>query len=200
MSVRFWWFGFFITDEDHARLLPAFEAARLGAAAWRVEHSPVIEDWRAHPKSFEITARKDVNPFQTALNYPGFDDLMKAFLIAGGEFTYLLMEETTLRASLSRSPPVAMLWHALGYERAAALPGDTGNLLVAPSEVLRTAAVVSDAYRGLDLSAAVDNGARYCIDSNSDDDISEVITFLPDGLQRARELGRGFIALAPGVW
>jgi hypothetical protein len=205
MSISNWWIGYLLTEEDHARILPRFEAARLLAAPSHAVHAPAIEAWKANPEKFEdrrenhtAQAGEAINAFIDAFRLPGYDALMKAFAMKGGGLEDLSREDVVFRfASLPSNPPVAVLWHALGFERARALPGNMGNLLVHPRDVPRAFEEVSAAYLGLDVANAVERGHSFCRTRvHSREDVEEVVTFLPDGLRRAAELGKGFCAVA----
>jgi hypothetical protein len=201
LGVDYWWFGFLIAEDDHAKLLAPFEAACREAQRSRALHVPAIDAWRANPETFEDGVRTDnhaVNAFQAAFLSPGFEALMRSLVMKGGALTDLALEEVVFRFTrISRSPPVSVLWHALGFDRARALPGHMGNLLVHPRDAARISNEIDAVYRGLDLEAAVERGYRFCSGSESSTDpIRDVVTLLPDGLRRAAETAKGFFAIS----
>jgi hypothetical protein len=205
MSIDHLWIGYLLTEEDHARVLPRFEVARLLAAPAHAIHVAAIEAWKANPEKFEDRqenwgkqAGEAIDAFIWAFCLPGYDALMKAFTNKGGGLDDLSREDVVVRFTMTATfPPVAVLWHALGFERASALPGDRGNLLVHPRDVPRVLEEVTAAYRGLDIAVAVARAHNFCRSRvHSRENVEEVVTFLPDGLGRAAELGKGFCAVA----
>jgi hypothetical protein len=201
MGVDYWWFGFLITEGDHARIRPLFEVARREAEGTQALHAPAIEAWRANPESYEDGVRTDnhaTNAFQAAFLSPGFEALLRSLVMKGGALVDLAREEVVFRfTSIHRSPPVAVLWHALGFDRARALPGHMGNLLIHPRDAARTSKEVDAVYRGLDLDDAFQRGYSFCSGSEfSTGPVNDVVTLLPDGLRRAAELGKGFFAIS----
>jgi hypothetical protein len=99
-------------------------------------------------------------------------------------------------AICARHTPVGILWHALGHERGSLLPGRMGNLLLHPREIADAREQTRRAYAAASTQDLLDAARRCCSWSVSDDTLREVIGFLPDGLARAAELRRGFLALA----
>ena len=202
MSVRHWWISFLIDEAEYARFLTPFETAR--ACPVPEEGTRGIDLWRADPESFESLAflrgvkNEHVNDFLWAFNLPGFREFSKNFLLQSGPFGSYVREERVFRfVSLARNPPVAVLWHALGYERARALPGTRGNLLVAPGELEDAKTAVSRAYEDSSAEELVTRGVRFCeADIYSPDQVREAITHLPELLARASGEGKGVLAFA----
>ena len=200
MSVSHWWFSFLVDEAEHARLLPAFKAAV--AAPISEERQRGIEAWRQNPASFESLAplRGGVNPrindFLWAFNLPGIAEFSERFFFSGGDFSSFLSEERCFRfVSIARNPPVAVLWHALGYERARSRPGTMGNLLVAPADLGDAEAAVSRAYEGASDRELLTRAVRFCEGNiHSQDQVNDAITHLPDLLARARDQHRGILA------
>ena len=134
---------------------PSLRSCSSGTRAGR-RGLTAIETWRANPTSFESRAslrdgrNERLNDFLSAFNLPGFRNLSKRLGLRDGDFSSYLTKERVFRfVSLARNPPVAVLWHALGYDRARTLPGTMGNLLVAPHDVSDASSEVSRAYDGI---------------------------------------------------
>ena len=96
----------------------------------------------------------------------------------------------------ARHPTVSILWHALGFERAQALPGQMGNLLLRPKDVEAALEATRRAFEGLSRKGLLAAARRFCGHSVSDDTLREVLNFLPDGLETASARKAGFLALA----
>src|SRR5262245_45078014 len=134
MSFSHWWLGFFIDQQDYDRVHVQFEAARR-ASRLSDESQAAISAWRANPGRFEDLATDAVsgalvNTFLWSFSLPGDDQFSASLFKDGGELSACATESKFFRlVSIPRNPPVAVLWHALGYERATRLPGDRGNLL-----------------------------------------------------------------------
>jgi hypothetical protein len=91
---------------------------------------------------------------------------------------------------------VDIVWYALGYERASQLPGRMGNLLLHPREIEEAREKTRRVYAATSPQDLLETARRYCGWSVPDDALRDVIGFLPNGLARASELQRGFLALA----
>lgn len=203
MSFSHWWIGFVVDDDSHRRLEPAFAAAAAAASlAPRAERA--LARWRADPTTFDEDATRfdaeraaEADAFVWAFNLPGFDALAADLLTIEGRLAGLLEEDAFFRmAAAPRFTPVSVVWRALGRERAERLPGRMGNLLVAADAVARAERATRLACDGLAAAQLLAEARRYCGGSVGDDALSEALTFLPEGLARAREAGRGFLALA----
>jgi len=197
MSVSHWWISLLIDEAEHARLLPSFRSAVEVSVP--DEGQRAIELWRSDPESFESLGDNDhVNEFLWAFNLPGIDDFSKGLFFSGGEFSSYLGGDRMFRfVTIARHPPVAVLWHALGYDRARMLPGVMGNLLAAPNEVPTTLEAVTRAYKGTAAKRLLATGRRLCESSiYSSEPVKQTISHLPDLLTRARDEGRGVIAFA----
>lgn len=202
MAFDHWWFGTFVDREQAARIKPEFAKA-AAIAMPSPEARAALDAWRMNPRDFEdaaITtdeAGDRANRFIWAFNLPGFDDLAQQVLGQNGAFASLLTEAQVFRfVSTARTTPVSIVWHALGAERACALPGTMGNLLVHPDEVEEAARMTQRAYAGTEMRSMLDAARRYCGTSVSDEDLEQVLGFLPEGLAQAGKRGSGFLALA----
>jgi hypothetical protein len=202
MSVSHWWVSFLIDETEYAGFLPPFKTALTAPVP---EEGPRgIDLWRADPASFESLAflrgvkNEHVNDFLWAFNLPGFGEFSKELFFRGGPFSSYLREERLFRfVSIARNPPVAVLWHALGYERARLLPGTMGNLLLAPGDVADAASAVSRAYDGTSAEELLVRGVRFCeADIHSPEQVKNAITHLPELLARASDERKGVLTFA----
>jgi hypothetical protein len=200
MSFDFYWFSCLLDDEAYERFEPRFieamQRARLSAESQRA-----LDTWETDPSQFDAgdalsaEASRLINPVIQAFNLPGFDDLGKS--IVSGDLSDYMSEETSFRfIILKRGAPVWVLWRALGFDRARALPGLFGNLLLAAHEVEPALAQVRRAYDGTSIDALVRVSLPMVAASNTESDVREILTMLPEGLERAQELGQGFLAVA----
>ncbi|MCP3465819.1 hypothetical protein [Bradyrhizobium sp. CCGUVB23] len=194
----------FVDEREHARIQPHFAAAAaksaLPAEAWQA-----IDDWRAHPSEYEEEAWLDasdqlvlrVHEFFRAFNRAGFVQLARGLVTMGTFPDDLVNEQHVFRMAITdRHPTVSILWHALGFERAQALPGQMGNLLLSPSEVESALETTRQVYEGVSREELLAAARRFCRCSVSDDTLDEVLSFLPDGLESATTRRAGFLALA----
>jgi hypothetical protein len=203
MSFDHWWFSFLVDDAEYRQFLPAFSRASKQAVLSE-EASKAVAAWRERPEDFEHSGPDGkvsgdlINAFLWAFNLPGFDSLGMEFLSQEGEFVQYLTPDRFFRfVSIPRNPPVSVLWHSLGYERANDLPGAMGNLLVMPDEATAALERVSRAYRGTSTSELVARAKQFCgADVYSDETLVEAITHLPDGLEQAVAQKRGFLSIA----
>ncbi|HXK19318.1 MAG TPA: hypothetical protein VNG33_16005 [Polyangiaceae bacterium] len=205
MSFDHWWFGLHIDEAEYERFRPGFAAA-AAKALLSPEANLALESWRSRPIDFEepdveqlpMSPEKGdlINHFIWAFNLPGFEDFAAEFIT--GELSDFLTEERVFRfVSAKRNTPVSVLWHALGDARASLLPGLMGNLLLHPRDISEAHDRVTRAYAGTSAAGLFEQAMRYCASNvTADDTLTELISFLPDGLQRARDLGKGFLSLA----
>src|SRR5262245_3580756 len=153
MATAHWWFTCHIDDAEFQLLEPAFRSAEELALPSAL-HLSALEFWRNTPDCFdgyELTPESAelINDFILGFNLPGFDDLARAVCHDAGEFGTLLTEKKCFRfCMIDRRTPVSVLFRALGYERAARLPGRYGNLLLHRTAVAPALASVADAYAG----------------------------------------------------
>ena len=202
VSTDYWWIGFFVDEAMHARIKPHFEVAKAKSAS-SDEARQAIAAWREHPTDFEQTApapsretAHQVNAFLKAFNLAGFVALARQLLAQDGALANLLSEQTFFRmASVARHPPVSMVWHALGFERAKGLPGQMGNMLLHPDEVEAALEATRRAYAGPSGEDLLAAARRYCGLSANDEALCEALTFQPDGLAAALSWNEGFFAL-----
>ena len=203
MSFDHWWIGLFVDEAGYERLKPAFAAA-AEQAVLSPQSEQAIAAWRKHPSDFDQgaaprspEAEDEPHRFIWAFNLPGFVELAGQFIVSGGTFTEFLVEEEFFQmATCARRTPVGILWQALGYQRASLLPGQMGNLLLHPREIEDAREKTRRAYAGTSPQDLLDAARRYCSWDVYDDGLREVLGFLPDGLARAAERQRGFLALA----
>lgn len=205
MSFDHWWFGFILDEADYRRVKPAFDAAAKRAvlspqatealAAWRRRPSLIEEGSRRTPEDAELT-----NAFIWAFNLPGFDDFAAEFAMQDGSFGEYMTEERVFRfVSIPRHTPVSILWHVLGEERAELLPGRFGNMLLGPGAIDEALERVVSAFHGHSPEVLIERAIEYCGSSIFDEArLRDVIDFLPDALEQASRLGRGFLSLARG--
>jgi hypothetical protein len=203
VSFDHWWIGLFVDEAACQRFKPDFEAA-AEKAVLSPQSQQAIAAWQNRPSDFEQGAalsgaetEGEPSAFIWAFNLPGFDELAKQFFVQDGKFADYLIEEHFFRmATCARHTPVSILWHALGHERGSLLPGRMGNLLLHPREIEDASEKTRRAFAAASPPDLLDAARRYCSWSVSDDTLRDVIGFLPDGLARAAELQRGFLALA----
>jgi hypothetical protein len=203
VSFDHWWIGLFVDEAAYQRFKPDFDAA-TEKAVLSPPSQQAVAAWRNRPSDFEQGAAPvgpgtegEANAFIWAFNLPGFDELAKQLFVQGGKFADYLVEAHVFRMAIcARHTPVSILWHAIGYERGRLLPGRMGNLLLHPREIEAASEKTRRAYVATSPQELLDAARRYCGWSVSDDTLRDVIDFLPDGLTRAAELQRGFLALA----
>lgn len=107
-----------------------------------------------------------------------------------------LNAETCYRfISVRRCTPGALLWHAIGCERASRMPGIFGNVFLTAGQVADALKQAEAALAGLVLEDALARGCALAGHSNDRPLGREVIGHLPDGLRRALELRKGFMAI-----
>lgn len=202
MSVSYWWIGFFVDEAMHARIKPHFDAATANSALSR-EAQEAIAAWCDRPSGYEETAPSPTrekadrtNAFLRAFNLSGFVALARQLLAQDGALADLLREQKLFRmASTARHPPVSMVWHVLGFERAKGLPGQMGNMLLSPAEVEGALDATRRAFEGPPPDHLLAVARRYCGVSVNDESLREALTFQPDGLAAALEWNEGFFAL-----
>ena len=197
-----WWIAAFV-DDVHCDLFEAEFAKAAESAVLSAKSQAALEAWRKRPSDFEQNAVIDdeiaarAHDFIWAFNLPGFDQLAAQFLTQRGRFSDFLAEETLFRMlTMARTTPVSILWHALGDQRASLLPGQMGNLLLRPDQIDEAAEMTRRAYAGATTETLLDAARRYCSTNVADDVLMEVLSFLPDGLARAKERQLGFLSLA----
>jgi hypothetical protein len=202
LSVNYWWIGFFVDEAMHARIKPHFDAA-TAKSALSAEAQQAIASWCERPSGYEETApgptrekAERTNAFLSAFNPSGFVALARQLLAHDGALADLLAEQKLFRmASTARHPPVSMVWHALGFERAKGLPGQMGNMLLSPAEVEPALEATRRAFEGPPADHLLAVARRYCGLSVNDESLREALTFQPDGLAAAFEWNEGFFAL-----
>lgn len=199
MSFDHWWMGFFVEESEHAWLAAEFASAAEQAMLDASEEA--LAAWRRSPGMFDQDAAMgdalaaEANRFIAAFNLPGFDALAARFATEGGyaEFAERRFFRWVMAA---QHTPVSILWRALGPERVDALPGRMGNMLIHPRDIAEAERVAHKAYEGAAPERLLDAARRYCGWSVADDQLREIIGFLPDGLAEARQRGQGLLALA----
>ena len=205
MSFDYFWIARFIDDREHARIAPYFAAA-ASRSELPLEARQAIADWRVHPSDYEEEAWHETTPeeqvervraFQRAFNLPGFVELQPELGTTNGALSDIEYNLQNARMTMTaRHPTVSILWHALGFERAQALPGQMGNLLLRPKDVEAALEATRRAFEGLSRKGLLAAARRFCGHSVSDDTLREVLNFLPDGLETASARKAGFLALA----
>jgi len=202
VSVDYWWIGLFVDQRMHARLEPHFATA-AAKSCLSPEAERAIAAWREQPSDYEEAARvataetrNKVNAFLKTFNRSGFVALGRQLLSRNGALADLMSGPGIFRmATISRHPPVSIVWHALGFERAKELPGQMGNMLLHPAQVEAALEATRRAYAGPspdDLFAAA---KRYCGASVDDWPLRGALSFQPEGLEAALERDEGFFAL-----
>jgi hypothetical protein len=178
-------------------------AAATAKAVLSEESQRALQAWPRGPSDFEQDLEmsdetaSQIHAYIWAFNLPGFDWLAEQLLTKDGSLNTLVDDDHVHQMIItSNHTPVSILWHALGAERASELPGQMGNLLLRAGEIDEALVKVRRAYAGLSQDDLLDRARRYCSWRVDDDDLQEVFGFLPNGLARARELGRGFFSVA----
>jgi hypothetical protein len=202
MSFDHWWLGLYVDAPAYAALRAPFAAA-AERAVLSAESRAAIDAWRQRPSDFEqdiatTQERLDqANAFTWAFNLPGFDQLAAEMLTQGGRLTAFGPQEGYAQMTITgRHTPVSILWHVLGYDRAMLLPGRMGNMLLGADAIEAAQAQTRRAYAGTNPDDLLATAHRYASYDAYDDTLREIIDFLPEGLARAKELRRGFLALA----
>jgi hypothetical protein len=202
VSFGHWWIGYFIDQSGYEKIAPEFAAA-TARAVLPEQSQRALQAWRRGPSVFEQDLEmseqtaSQIHAYIWAFNLPGFDWLAEQLLTKGGSLNTLVDYDHVHQMIItSAHTPVSILWHALGAERASELPGQMGNLLLRADEIDEALAKVRRAYTGVSQDDLLDRARRYCSWRVEDDDLQEVFGFLPNGLARARELGRGFFSVA----
>jgi hypothetical protein len=202
VSVDYWWIGLFVDQRMHARLEPHFAAA-AAKSCLSADAERVIAAWREQPSDYEEAARvatadtrNKINAFLKTFNRSGFVALARQLLTQDGALADLMNGPGIFRVSTTaRHPPVSIVWHALGFERAKELPGQMGNMLLHPAQVEAALEATRRAYAGPspdDLFAAA---KRYCGASVDEWPLRGALSFQPEGLEAALERDEGFFAL-----
>lgn len=210
MSVDYWWIGCFIDERMHARLQPFFIAASTKSAL-SAEARQAIASWRTDPRRYEevgfdgrplLTGEwgdevgDQINAFLSAFNRAGFMELARQLILESGDLPDVVTEQNLFRMAITaRHPPLSIVWHALGFERAVALPGQMGNMLLLPSEVDAALMMTRRAYSGLSPGELFEVGKRFCGFSVGDESLRETLYFLPEGLEQAEARKCGFFAV-----
>ena len=202
MSFDHWWVGVFVDDATYELIKPDFAAAAKRAVISRQAHQ-AFAVWRHRPSDFEQGAAiteasaARVSAFISAFNLPGFDGLAERVLTQSGKFSGIAAEQHLFRMLITaRNTPVSIVWHALGFERAHLLPGQLGNLLLHAREIDEASEKTQRAYQETSMRDLLEVARRYCSRDVYDDTLREALSFLPEGLKRAKERRRGFLALA----
>lgn len=194
MSFSYWWFSCFLNNTDYHELIPlASEAKRK--ANLRIWSSAELAYWQNHLKQSNISNelhKKNYNKFISAFSVDGYTEFAKEIIDKN-----MLSEENCFRFIITnRCPPVAILWQAIGYEKALLLPGNMGNIFLSSDELEDSLSKTNQAFAGLNMDVAIERGVRFAGHSNSSIDILDVLTHLPEGLSQALKLRKGFLALA----
>ena len=131
--------------------------------------------------------------FSSLFALPGFAALPRRLGIGGENMLTFLSGETS---------PVEVLFYALGAEQAERLPGCFGNVLVRAKDLRGTLASVEQTLARLD-EASWDRARRIvsiCSGGEParehDAQIEQAFAALPDGMRRALERGKDFVATA----
>lgn len=203
MGVDYWWIGFFVDEPTYDRIEPHFAVAAANTTLSE-QARQAIAAWRADPSDFEQEASisrpetaDQANAFIRAFNLAGFVELTRQIVTQEGPLAEILIEKNFFRMAITaRHPPVSIVWHALGYQRATLLPGQMGNMLLRHSEVEEALKNTRRAYAGISPQDLLDAARRYCSGSVGDDALRESLDFQPDGLHGAMQRKHGFLALA----
>jgi hypothetical protein len=201
MSFDHWWASFFVDEREHERFKPAFSAA-AEKAILTLRARQALESQRDDPSAFDQSqtnhdAAAAADAFIWAFNLPGFDRLAEEVLTQKGAFADFDAEKHHFRFVIAaRHTPVSIVWRALGYDKAVLLPGLMGNMLLSPREIDAALEKVRRAHAGSAPQARVDAARAYCGWSVDDDTLQAALSFLPEGLARAKERNSGFLALA----
>jgi hypothetical protein len=202
VSVDYWWIGLFVDQRMHARLEPHFAAA-VAKSSLSDEAERAIAAWREHPSDYEESSPlskaergNKVNAFLKTFNLSGFVALARQLLTQDGALADLMSGPGIFRmATIARHPPVSIVWHALGFERAKELPGQMGNMLLHPAQVEAALEATRRAYAGPSSDDLFAAAKRYCGASVDDWPLRGALSFQPEGLEAALERDEGFFAL-----
>lgn len=201
MSFNHLWFSCLLSQADEQYFQPMFAEAQKKAIL-SSQSEEALQYWQSNLDRFTIDWLLSVsleerkihgewyNRFVWAFNLPGYTEL-------AAEIASFLSEETCFRyISIGGCSPVAVLWQAIGRERALLLPGTMGNVFLTAKQIASAAAQTKNALRDLAMNEAVTRGVALVGESDSEDSVRSIITHFPEGLQRAIDTGRGFMALA----
>ncbi|WP_445370183.1 hypothetical protein ACH518_11570 [Methylomonas sp. HW2-6] len=200
MSFDFWWLARFVDEDEVGSVSISFatamaaggpSAAGLVAIRRWIQNEPctAAQSYMSLPPSVKQAFGGWYKDFIWAFNLPGFQ-------VFGEEVASQLTEDNCCRfISIRRCSPAAVLWQALGYERASRLPGIYGNLFIPASDVATALRVVKESYAGLDLDQATARAHAWIADSNSLEQIREVIELLPVALTEAAQRGKGLLVV-----
>jgi hypothetical protein len=205
MSVSHWWFGLLLDDAEHDRVRRPFEEAATGSPTTPAEQQ-VFATWIRDPARFDdqdpddpfsSASGDELNAFIAAFDLPGFRELALRLIQPEGDLHDLFDEGRIFRFTmLARNTPASVVWQALGPDRALQLPGRLGNLLLRPSQIAAVHDEVVELHRGTTPAGLFARARRYCESSVGNvEDLKGVVTFLPDGLRKARDEGKGFLSL-----
>jgi hypothetical protein len=207
VSVDYWWIGCFVDGPAHARLEPYFTAASASSAL-TPEARQAIAAWRADPRRYEEEFVLDkapepadqvvdqINAFLCAFNLPGFMELARDITLESGALPDTVTEQNLFRMAITaRHPPVSIVWHALGFERAVTLPGQMGNMLLLSGEVEAALEATRRVYSGLSPGELFATAQRFCGLSVGEEPLQEALYFLPEALEQAAARRLGFFAV-----
>lgn len=204
MSVTHNWFAAYLTDEEHALVLPHFTAA-LTKAIPREEEEVAMEYWREDPKrlgdAYPLEANgynkiERINMFSSGFHLEGLVEFAQSIFFRNGLLGDFITEEVLFRLIMTnRNTPTAILWYALGFEIAEQLPGKRGNLLVHSSEVPVLLQQVNQLYKRFDMTKALEAAIDFAGVDVNEEELQNIITMIPDGLAEAqrRHLGITFL-------
>jgi hypothetical protein len=191
MGASQWWLGCYVSDSEYDEILPEFKKAEAKAVLSN-EAIAGIELWKQNQENPEWLDNRSSNDFLCAFDLPGFREFGESEL-----FLSKVTEENTHRFIIVNVfTPVSILWYALGYKNSKRLPGKMGNFIVRSTEVENTLKLINEIFDSLDQEELVSKAMKYAGSRTDKERVKEIITMLPDGLEKALEKKTGIIFLA----
>jgi hypothetical protein len=198
MGVSHYWFNCLLSNSEYDQILPFYKKAE-SEAILSAEAERRINFWKKNQDNIDWFSPDGAqwNDFLCVFDLPGFKELASCLITSEVPFTGILREETVPRfIILNRNTPVSVLWYAMGCEAADKLPGKMGNLLVHSSEVKSTLKKIKDIFNNLNTNELLRKAQSYLVSDVDEEKMLEIITMLPDGLEKALRSKTGIVFLA----
>lgn len=200
MSIDYWWILCHFSVENEAILSEkynfALQNADLSEASRRI-----IKKWQTDPegffdpKKFDATNIVLYNDFVSAFVVNSFQDFGKDIVSMKKENGFELNEDNCFNFIIvNRCSPGAILWYGLGPELASKLPGFMGNLFVTQDKVPQVLELIQSIFSSIDYQH-VYNRALCLTPTEQCEEVEQVLSALPLGLQAAQEKGCGFLCV-----
>lgn len=212
MSFDYYWCLCTVTDEEFESLKPEFDYAKtvqkipeqyldayqlckkspFAILPKFIPHNQLSVDEKQRYKNGYIE-NKLHNEFCCAFDIDEYRDIFQ---------TLPLNENDVLRFLSNETPPIAVLYFALGLDNAEMLPDFFGNILVKKEEIDCQLEKIQKVLSTLNDQAwdrarrliSVCSAGRPSFDY--DDEIREIFSALPDGLIEAKRRNKNFAAIA----